>query len=95
MKPALSIDDLRTIGWSEWDPIGLRGADGKPLPGAEDEYDAYLLQVVKFLDEGAGQQTATNFLSGIAKIHMGLGYADEAAAAKTVAAIERLIEERS
>jgi hypothetical protein len=92
---ALKIDELRTIGWSEWDPIGLRGADWKPPTGAEGEYDSYLLHVVKLLDEGVSRQAATKYLEGIAKDYMGLGYADEAAAARTVDAVERLLLDRS
>ncbi|QOF73109.1 hypothetical protein IG197_08670 [Aminobacter sp. SR38] len=51
-KP-LDLSRLRAIGWSTWDPIGLRepGADWCDQPFT-DEYDSYLIEAASGLGDG-------------------------------------------
>ena len=44
---------LRTIGWSEWDPMGLNGSEGGwRFSDAANEYDRYMLRVLRGLELG-------------------------------------------
>lgn len=85
------LTELRNIGWSLWDPIGLNTADGPP-DGAEDEYDNYLLRVTGMLREGHGEDEAIDFLMKIESDYMALGQQPGARdrATKTVRAIRNL-----
>jgi hypothetical protein len=67
--PKFKLSRLRDIGWSEWDPIGLKG-----IEGAEDEYDAYLLQAAGRLWNGESEEDVASYLAGIEADHMGLGH---------------------
>ena len=80
----IEISRLRDIGWTLWDPIGLREAEW-----AEDEYDAYLKAVAAALREGASRDRATDYLVRIECEHMGLGPRPDARerAARTVEAV--------
>lgn len=51
-----------------WDPIGVAG-----IPGARDEYDAYLPQVFSLLTTGAGADEIADYLTEISAQAMGLG----------------------
>lgn len=51
-----------------WDPIGVAG-----IPGARDEYDAYLPQVFSLLKAGAGADEIADYLTEISTQSMGLG----------------------
>ena len=93
MQRKIEIEELRTIGWSDWDPIGLADEDGKPPDGAQDEYDTYLLQVAGMLVNGRGTDAAIGYLTNIAVDHMGLGNSDAAAASKTVDQIRKYLIE--
>lgn len=90
-RPKIEIENLRVIGWSNWDPIGLADNDGKPPYGAQDEYDTYLLQAAGMLVNGRGSEAAIRYLTCIAVHHMGLGYDDGVTASKTVDQIRRYL----
>jgi len=68
-RPQFKLSRLREIGWAQWDPIGLNGVEG-----AEDEYDAYLLQAAGRLWNGASEEEVATYLAGIEAEHMGLGH---------------------
>ncbi|PZV08040.1 MAG: hypothetical protein DCF32_05800 [Leptolyngbya sp.] len=51
-----------------WDPIGVAG-----MPGARDEYDAYLPQVFSLLKAGAGADEIADCLTEISTQAIGLG----------------------
>jgi hypothetical protein len=87
----LSLVELRTIGWADWDPIGLASPDGTYPEGAKDEYDSYLLESVHMLTNGASSRVVTQYLIDIATDHMGLGVADRQAAEKTVLSLSRYL----
>jgi hypothetical protein len=44
----IQLSRLRAIGWSTWDPIGIRDPCENE-DGCVDEYDSYLLHVVSTL----------------------------------------------
>ncbi|KMO40600.1 hypothetical protein [Methylobacterium aquaticum] len=72
--PPIALSRLRTIGWREWDPIGLLAAgeawDHKPFA---DEYDAYLLKVAGDLRRGGGLREAVAYLLSVERDHMAIG----------------------
>ncbi|MBW4483919.1 MAG: hypothetical protein KME14_15360 [Tildeniella torsiva UHER 1998/13D] len=51
-----------------WDPIGVAG-----IPGARDEYDAYLPQVFSLLKAGAGADKIADYLTEVSTQAIGLG----------------------
>lgn len=72
--PKLQLSKLRLIGWDEWDPIGIASPDWDDRRKmADNEYDAYLLQVVSMLHNGKSAQEAAAYLDQAASEHMGLG----------------------
>lgn len=73
--PKVKLSRLREIGWSLWDPIGLRHlSDGEWRDGGAcaDEYDGYLLQVVGRLRRGAPAAEVIAYLEDSEVGHMGL-----------------------
>lgn len=66
-KVKLSI--LRDFAWRLWDPIGL--AQNKTAP--EDEYDAYLIEIVSQFVQGVPKPDIVQHLINIESEHMGLG----------------------
>lgn len=66
-RPTFKLSRLREIGWSRWDPIGL-----KDMNWAPDEYDSYLLQAAGLLWNGATAEEVTDYLVTIELAHMGL-----------------------
>ncbi len=51
-----------------WDPIGVAGQ-----PGARDEYDTYVPEVVAMLHAGAELEALVTHLERLARFTMGLG----------------------
>ena len=73
--PKVQLSRLRQIGWSLWDPIGLRElSDGEWRDGGAcaDEYDGYLLQVVARLRHGASVAEVAAYLEDSEVGHIGL-----------------------
>lgn len=72
--PKVRLSRLREIGWSLWDPIGLREIDGdwENGPGA-DEYDGYLLKVAGMIRRNEPDQAAADYLVWAESENMGLG----------------------
>lgn len=70
---AASIDDLRSIGWSLWDPIGLSGISndwrGEPY---EDEYDRYLIIALEMVINGSPTGEIVDNLFQIQSQYMGM-----------------------
>ena len=62
-RPKLRLSRLRDIGWSLWDPMGLKdeGVHWKDLPNA-DEYDTYLLRAAGMIRQGETLEDVTNYL---------------------------------
>jgi hypothetical protein len=59
----LKLSRLRDIGWSEWDPIGLLPTGGNwVVQPCADEYDSYLLNVARQLQDGWNIDEATTYL---------------------------------
>ena len=67
-RPTFELSRLRKLGWSQWDPIGLRGLEGTP----DDEYDVYLLQAVRRLWQGESERAVTDYLVEVETRNMGL-----------------------
>lgn len=71
----IKLSRLREIGWSFWDPIGLRAAsdddwcDGGPCA---DEYDSYLLQAAGRLRQGEARSEVIAYLVETETGHIGL-----------------------
>ena len=92
----MEISELRKIGWTYWDPIGIR-ADGSDAwkTNAADEYDNYLIHVVGLLRQGSSPEEAIQYLNLVATEHMALGPRSDAgqqAAAITVQEIARYLD---
>lgn len=88
----IKLSQLRDIGWSLWDPIGL-GLPGEGWPkSCADEYDDYLLHASDMLNAGKSRQDVSRYLVQIASEHMGLSQVDERAAIATVNAIAQYLE---
>jgi hypothetical protein len=68
-RPTFKLSRLRDIGWTEWNPIGLKRDES-----AEDEYDSYLLQAAGRLWNSATEEAVASYLADIEANHMGLGH---------------------
>lgn len=64
-----NLVQLRRIAWRVWDPIGLQSAQ----PDSDDEYDQYLIEVVRMLCGGKSPREAALYLRKIESDHIGLG----------------------
>jgi hypothetical protein len=64
-----------------WDPIGVAGE-----PGARNEYESYVTEVVRLLKADGGGETISSYLLGVAVHRMGLG-ADNSHAHETAAVL--------
>ena len=82
---------LRTIAWSDWDPIGLNGSEGGwRYSDAANEYDRYMLRVLDGLRKGEEPAALIDYLVGIEVEHMGVRRPDtRSRATATVAAIKQ------
>ena len=71
--PSLKLSVLRDIGWGQWDPIGLSGAEGGwQRSDAADEYDRYMRRVADGLQRGELNEALVDYLVSIETGHMGL-----------------------
>jgi hypothetical protein len=73
--PKVKLSRLREIGWSLWDPIGLReisGGDWQDGGACADEYDGYLLKVVGKLRQGETHADVAAYLEETEVGHIGL-----------------------
>jgi hypothetical protein len=73
--PKVKLSRLREIGWSLWDPIGLRELSEDQWQdggGCADEYDGYLLQVVGRLRRGGSLADVSAYLEDSEVGHIGL-----------------------
>ena len=71
-RPNFQLACLREIGWSKWNPIGVRGPEhGWPA----DEYDAYLLHAADQLWNGQSDEEVADYLIRIETENMGLAAA--------------------
>lgn len=64
----LFLKELREIGWTNWDPIGL----ASDRAHCEDEYDSYLLAASGKLANGASEAKVADYLVQVETRHMGL-----------------------
>jgi hypothetical protein len=92
----IQLSRLRAIGWSHWDPIGLREiSDGEWQDGGAcaDEYDGYLLQVAGRLRKGERTSDVVAYLEGTETGHIGLtqNATMRSRAEATVAAIQEYL----
>jgi hypothetical protein len=88
---------LRTIAWSEWDPIGLNGSEGGwRFSDAANEYDRYMLRVLEGLQSGEPEASMVDYLVGIEVDHMGLSLTldTKERAAATVAAVRECLRRK-
>jgi len=88
----IKLSSLREIGWSLWDPIGLKGISGGEWQdggACADEYDRYLLQVAGRLRQGEPTAEIVAYLEKIETGHIGLSLNEttHSRAKATVAAI--------
>jgi len=67
------VSRLRDIGWTEWDPIGLRRPEGWESDPAADEYDGYLLRAAGILINGGSESEAVEHLVRGEAENLGLG----------------------
>lgn len=73
LPPPVKLSILRDIGWTEWDPIGLKAIEGGwEGSDAADEYDDYLLHVAVRLQLGEPDVDLIDYLVGVEMEHMGL-----------------------
>lgn len=93
--PKIQLSQLRQIGWSEWDPIGLQEIDPNwRANGGEDEYDSYLLHVAGLIRNGRSEAEAVEYLVGMETKHMEMeqGATTHSRAIATVRAIRSYLE---
>lgn len=90
-RPKFQLSRLRAIAWSEWNPIGLDLADGRP----DDEYDGYVLQAAVDLSTGGSLEDVAGYLAHIEIEHMGLRPRDDVRARtqRTATAIRAYLDE--
>jgi hypothetical protein len=62
-----SLDGVRTLLLSEWDPIGVRDE-----PAAQDEYDAYAAVIVDMINAGRSETELADYLVSLETDAMGL-----------------------
>jgi hypothetical protein len=73
--PKIKLSSLREIGWSCWDPIGLKEiSDGDWRDGGAcaDEYDGYLLQAAGRLRQGEPAAEVVAYLEETETGHIGM-----------------------
>ena len=73
--PTIELSRLREIGWSHWDPIGLKviaGGEWQDGGGCADEYDSYLLQAAGRLRRGEAVSDVVAYLVETEVGHIGL-----------------------
>lgn len=74
-RAKIKLSRLREIGWSFWDPIGLReisGSDWKNGGACADEYDSYLMEAAVMLRRGDAPSTVVAYLIDTETGHIGL-----------------------
>jgi hypothetical protein len=94
LPPPVKLSVLRDIGWREWDPIELGGADGDWAGSdAADEYDRYLLHATARLQKGELDDLIIDFLVETETDHMGVDWRTDARlrATATVAALREYV----
>ena len=69
MANSLTLNTLREIGWSTWNPIGLPGPPETPA----DEYDMYLLEAMRQLERRECLRDVADYLIRIEQKQMGMG----------------------
>ena len=79
-RTKIDIVALRDIGWSQWDPIGIKSL----RDNADDEYDSYLLHVASLLINGHDKSEAIKYLMTSETCTMGLSIASAEAPTNTV-----------
>jgi hypothetical protein len=77
--------EVRRVLWEVWDPI-----DGKQLGGADDEYDAYVGDVVSLLCKGSTDEQIAQQLLKLVTENMQLSRAQVAEMYPTVAALKSI-----
>lgn len=93
--PKIELSRLREIGWTLWDPIGLKYLLEEGNDSVADEYDSYLLQAAGRLWNGASVEEVTNYLVTVELDHMGLSDAPgvRPKARETVNALSEYVSE--
>jgi hypothetical protein len=84
----VQLSKLREIGWTEWDPIGLKAIEPDWETHVIDEYDRYLLHVASMLKNGQSTDAAAKYLLSIAQDYMGLSHVSVDKAQNTAKAIQ-------
>ena len=77
------LQDIKFVLVHDWDPIGISG-----VPGAEDEYDNYIIKVAKILMKREASEELFNYLWWVETQHMGLS-GDKS---NTMITVKRLLE---
>jgi hypothetical protein len=73
-RPAVKLSELRRIGWTIWDPIGISDMVGTEFnAGPADEYDSYLMVAFGMAQCGRSEVEIKDYLAEIATNYMGLG----------------------
>jgi hypothetical protein len=73
-RPKIHLSQLRDIGWTSWDPIGLSHIEGDWRESrAADEYDSYLMRAAGMVRQGVPLAEAAAYLVQIESEYMGLG----------------------
>jgi hypothetical protein len=90
-RPKIELARLREIGWSKWDPIGLREAIPHWQSPCPDEYDRYLRKAAGMLWAGESETKVADYLTRSAVADIGVS-PNRAAATATAAALGRYIE---
>ncbi len=79
-----SLDELRDIAWTHWDPLDLKLI----MPEAPlDEYDTYVLRATEMLLAGEDAAALQRYLAGVESLSMSHEQPNTSRIAATVAAL--------
>jgi hypothetical protein len=82
-KGPMQLEEMRILCAKHWNPIGIpmessvasREPGFRPLPSDElpsDEYDSYLMQIMRLLVEGANPMQIRDYLGKVENKYLGL-----------------------
>ena len=72
-RPAVRLSALRRIGWTFWDPIGIRDLVSADFAkGPADEYNSYLMVAFGMAQSGRSVVDIAAYISDIASRHVDL-----------------------
>jgi hypothetical protein len=82
-QAAKLIEDVRSVLWNEWDPIGVRGITENGQSWPDDEYDSYPSPIASMIWHDKPPKDVADYLDWAVIENMGLTGGDRAANRRT------------